>query len=68
MGFNIRKKINVTDNKNIITTGPNYNRIKKASVIVEIKNIDSVDFKKEKNLDQNKEKHASSYLIIKLSD
>ena len=26
------------------------------------------DYKKEKNLDQKKEKHASSYLIIKLTD
>ena len=39
LAYNIRKRLNI--NGNVITTGPNYNRIKQASVIVETKNLDT---------------------------
>ena len=41
----IRQEINIE--KNIITTGPNYNRIKKASIVIETKNLDITSLKKE---------------------
>lgn len=37
LAYNIRQKIE--SKRNIITTGPNYNRIKKASINIETKNI-----------------------------
>lgn len=37
LAYNIRKKLDLDGN--IITVGPNYNRIKKPSVIIEIKNL-----------------------------
>jgi len=48
LSYEIRRQINITPNKSIITTGPNYNRIKTASIIIEIKNIDMDDLTKEK--------------------
>lgn len=38
LAYNIRQRIDV--DKNIITTGPQYNRVKKACVIIEVKNLD----------------------------
>jgi hypothetical protein len=38
LAYNIRQRLKI--NGNIITTGPNYNRIKKASIIIEVKNLD----------------------------
>lgn len=48
LSYNIRQHLNVTPEKSIITTGPNYNRIKTASIIIETKNIDPSDLTKEK--------------------
>lgn len=49
LAYNIRKRIETTGN--IITVGPNYNRIKRPSIIIEIKNLD-VDSLTEENMDQ----------------
>lgn len=40
VAYNIRSNLKINKNKSIISTGPNYNRLKKASVCIEIKNID----------------------------
>lgn len=48
LSYNIRKHLKVTPDKSIITTGPNYNRLKTASIIIETKNIDVEDLTKEK--------------------
>lgn len=48
ISYNIRKHIKITPNKSIITTGPNYNRIKTATVNIETKNIYTADLTKEK--------------------
>ncbi len=48
LAYNIRQRIEIDGN--IITTGPNYNRIKKACVIIETKNLD-VNSLTEKNMD-----------------
>ncbi|MBR0472947.1 MAG: hypothetical protein IJI98_09660 [Methanosphaera sp.] len=37
LAYNMRKRLNMDGN--IITTGPNYNRIKKASINIEVKNL-----------------------------
>ena len=38
LAYDIRQRLEV--NGNIITTGPNYNRIKKPCIIIEVKNLD----------------------------
>lgn len=38
LAYNIRQRIKI--NRNIITTGPSYNRMKTASINIEIKNLD----------------------------
>lgn len=48
LAYNIRQRLEI--NGNIITTGPNYNRIKKASIIIEVKNLDVESLTKE-NMD-----------------
>lgn len=48
LAYNIRQRIEIDGN--IITTGPNYNRIKKPSVIIEVKNLD-VSSLTEENMD-----------------
>lgn len=48
LAYNIKKNLKISNNKSIITTGPNYNRIKTASVNVEIKNINPTDLSEEK--------------------
>lgn len=40
LAYTIRQQLNITKNKNIITTGPNYNRLKRPCVCIEIKNLD----------------------------
>jgi hypothetical protein len=39
LAYNIKQQLDI--DKNIITAGPNYNRIKKASINIEIKNLDT---------------------------
>lgn len=51
LSYNIRKQLGVTNNKSIITTGPNYNRLKRPCVCIEIKNIDEKSLNKE-NMDK----------------
>lgn len=51
LAYKIKNELDITNNKSIITTGPNYNRIKTASVNIEVKNIDPVDLT-EDNMDQ----------------
>lgn len=51
VAYNIRQQITVDRNKGIITPGPNYNRLKKPCVCIEIKNLD-VDSITNKKLDQ----------------
>ncbi len=46
LAYNMKKRLDI--NGNVITTGPNYNRIKRASVIVETKNLDADSISKEK--------------------
>lgn len=48
LAYNIRQKLSMK--KSIVTVGPNYNRIKKASIIIEIKNLD-VDSLTKENMD-----------------
>ncbi|MBE6485237.1 MAG: cell wall biogenesis protein [Methanosphaera stadtmanae] len=48
LAYNIRQRLEI--NGNIITTGPNYNRIKKASIIIEVKNLD-VESLTQENMD-----------------
>ena len=45
LAYNIRQKLEM--NGNIITTGPNYNRIKKASIVLETKNLQTTSLTKE---------------------
>ncbi len=51
LAYIIRNEINIKNNKSIITTGPNYNRIKRPCVCIETKNIDIDDLTKE-NMDK----------------
>lgn len=48
LAYNIRQKLDITDNKSIITTGPNYNRLKKPCVAIEVKNLDINQLNQEK--------------------
>lgn len=48
LAYNISQKLNMK--KSIISVGPNYNRIKKASIAIEIKNLD-VDSLTKENMD-----------------
>ena len=49
LAYNIRQRIEI--NGNIITVGPNYNRIKKPSITIEVKNLDVNSLSKE-NIDK----------------
>lgn len=40
LAYKIRQHLNITPEKNIISTGPNNNRIKKPTINIEIKNLD----------------------------
>ncbi|OED30623.1 hypothetical protein [Methanosphaera sp. WGK6] len=40
LSFKIREKLEISNNKSIITTGPNYNRLKRPCVCIELKNLD----------------------------
>lgn len=51
LAYKIRNEIKITNNKSIITTGPNYNRIKRPCICIETKNIDTNDLTKE-NMDK----------------
>ncbi|WP_455645202.1 DegT/DnrJ/EryC1/StrS family aminotransferase [Methanosphaera sp.] len=51
LSFKIREKIEISNNKSIITTGPNYNRLKRPCVCIELKNLDINSLSKE-NLDK----------------
>ncbi len=51
LSFKIREKITINNNKSIITTGPNYNRIKKPCVCIETKNLNPNSLTKE-NMDE----------------
>ncbi len=51
LSFKIRQQIEIDKNKSIITTGPNYNRLKKPCVCIEIKNINENYLTKE-NIDK----------------
>ena len=48
LAYNIRQNLETTGN--IITTGPQYNRIKKASIIIETKNL-HIDSLTQENMD-----------------
>lgn len=50
LAYRIKQELKIADNKSIITTGPNYNRLKIPSVNIEVKNID-VDYLTEENMD-----------------
>ncbi|PAV07200.1 PLP-dependent aminotransferase family protein [Methanosphaera cuniculi] len=47
LAYQIRQQLKITQNKNIITTGPNNNRIKKPTINIEIKNLDPDSLTKE---------------------
>ena len=51
MAYKIKQELEIPDNKSIITTGSNYNRLKIPSVNIEVKNID-VDYLTEENMDK----------------
>lgn len=40
LSYNIRTQLSITKNKSIITTGPNYNRLKQPCICIETKNLD----------------------------
>ena len=51
LAYKIKQELEIPDNKSIITTGSNYNRLKIPSVNIEVKNID-VDYLTEENMDK----------------
>lgn len=51
LAYNIKQELETADNKSIITTGSNYNRLKIPSINIEVKNID-VDYLTEENMDK----------------
>ena len=51
LAYKIKQELEIPDNKSLITTGSNYNRLKIPSVNIEVKNID-VDYLTEENMDK----------------
>ncbi len=51
LAYKIKQELEIPDNKSIITTGSNYNRLKIPSINIEVKNID-VDYLTEENMDK----------------
>lgn len=51
LAYKIKQELEIPGNKSIITTGPNYNRLKIPSVNIEIKNI-AVNYLTEENMDK----------------
>ena len=48
IAYKIRQQLEITNNKSIITIGPNYNRLKQPCIAIELKNLDINTLNKEK--------------------
>lgn len=48
LAYKIRQQLEITNNKSIITIGPNYNRLKQPCIAIELKNLDINTLNKEK--------------------